>query len=447
MILARISHEIPPPLRTILESDVSMMEAPPMYSAALAYVRAGFPIVPCTEDTKEPHTAGTFRHGAWSATVEYERVRDHWYEFPYDNVGLAPNGTFILVDIDPRNGGSLERANAIGLPIDGYREQTVSGGWRIPLIVPPQTIATKSFEPAPGVELKAQGTYALAAHSRIGDRWYRPEPGRDVWQLGAIPENWGLLTQLANNLPTTSSTTIFSEDIVAAKQLLTRLRESTDFMKTVDMILNGGWEARYRSRSEADAALAFMASHFLRHCDRPREVLFAFMKRHSPKAESHRSPEHYLLITIDYALNERYCKDAENLTSLSLIIDRSRVYSERSTMPPPKPLNVYDPTLWDRRGKRSGLLRDILSFAGSPFPDVYTQSDGWRRLPVNHMQALHATSEEGVRRAQMDLVNAGLIDRAPKAKRHDGGPRMDARIRITLQGSEMLDAIRLKLGV
>ncbi len=92
-------------------------------------------------------------------------------------------------------------------------------------------------------------------------------------------------------------------------------------------------------------------------------------------------------------------------------------------------------------------MQDILAFAGSREPDDYTRPDGWRRLPVNHMWALHSTSEEGVRRAQVDLKNRALIERAPRPKRHDGGPRMDAIIRITQRGEGVLDSIRLEFNV
>lgn len=184
--------------------------------------------------------------------------------------------------------------------------------------------------------------------------------------------------------------------------------------------------------------------HCVRDNVRAPAILFVILNDYSTKAPSHCNPEAYIRSVIDSAMLGRHDKDVVHVDTLSHIITRSLAVaptdmSSRRT--------VFDPTLLIRRGKRGVLMRDILAFAGSPFPDVYTQRDGWRRLPVNHMQALHATSEEGVRRAQVDLVKAGLIHRAPKAKRHDGGPRMDARIKLTDAGREALDAIRLKLAV
>jgi hypothetical protein len=105
---------------------------------------------------------------------------------------------------------------------------------------------------------------------------------------------------------------------------------------------------------------------------------------------------------------------------------------------------VGDPKYWGARtrGKGPDLRRDILAFAGSPIPDAYTLPVGWRRLPVNRMSLFHDVSTESVRLAQKDLAKSGMIERDPKAKRHDGGPRMDARIRITPKGIEALDALR-----
>lgn len=409
-----------------------------MFTSALAYSRAGFPVVPVAENAKNPHHTGAFRNGGKSATLDYQRVQDHWYEHPDDNVGLGSNGTVVFADIDPRNGGSLEVAERLGVPVDGYREITAGGGWHLPLVMPAGIIATTSATIAPGVELKAAGLYVVSAHSRINGSWYRPEPRRDTWQFGRISDRWEFLERLTEPAIVTSSLTILQDDEDEAARILTCLLNSTDYAETVAMVLEGGWEDRYPTRSEADAALAYMASHFVREYERPREALYVLLRRHSLKAHSHANPDYYVLITIDHALHGRHSKDADHVYALGDIIQIALTAPPKKTAP-----TVYDPTLWVRRGKQTALMRDVLAFAGAPSMDGYAQANGWRRLPVNHMSALRGVSSECVRRAQIGLVDMGLIERAPRPKRHDGGPRMDARIRITDKGRDVLDAIRL----
>jgi hypothetical protein len=250
-IITRVPQKVPTKLREVLQQDPAAMEASPMFTAALAYARAGFPVVPCMEGARKPHTVGSFMHGANSATADYERVRDHWYEYPDDNVAIASEGSFVLIDIDPRNGGSLEVAERTGLPVDGYRERTVSDGWRIPLVMPPRMIALRSFEPVRGVEVKARGSYAVAPHSRIDGRWYRPELDRDVWQFGAISERWEYLNRLTESTRTTSTIAITADDQRDARELADEMRLSSDYGDGISALLDGDpdW-ARYFPTAE-----------------------------------------------------------------------------------------------------------------------------------------------------------------------------------------------------
>lgn len=91
------------------------------------------------------------------------------------------------------------------------------------------------------------------------------------------------------------------------------------------------------------------------------------------------------------------------------------------------------------------LNRTILEFVASSEPDRYSMDDRWRRLPVQIVADLFGVHRETIRLAQKAANNNGLIERAPQPKRHDGGPRMDAIIRITSDGCEMLEKIRAKI--
>lgn len=417
-------HEIPPSLRAVLQRDPMETEASPMFSAALGYVRAGFPVVPCTEDTKKPHVIGQFRHGARSATIDYETARDHWYAYPWDNVALAPEGTFVLLDIDPRNGGSLERAEGIGLPVDGYRERTVSGGYRIPLVMPAGIVAVRSAEPAPGVEVKAQGTCALAPHSRIDARWYHVEPGRDVWQFGAIPERWQHLDRLRTSTSAASALAVTAADRRDAAGILQRMRGSSKFGPGAVALLENhpDWPrhfptARDKSQSGRDFQLALAASHFVRDHERVAEVLFALLGNHSIKASTHANPEQYIESVVASALNVRHDRDRKRLSSLlgTLVPDLHA------------PPHVLDgtPALDGRQ-----LDTAILAFTASSEMDAYRRDDRWRRIPVQDIADLHGVDRRTVTRRLKALEDRGLIERQVVAHQHDGRPRRDSLVRL-----------------
>ena len=77
-----------------------------------------------------------FLHGVKSATSAPEQVRDAWLAEPGANVGLAPDGTWIMVDVDPRHRGTLDDVERLGLDVSGYRERSAGGGWHVPLVWP-----------------------------------------------------------------------------------------------------------------------------------------------------------------------------------------------------------------------------------------------------------------------------------------------------------------------
>ncbi len=190
--------------------------------------------------------------------------------------------------------------------------------------------ATKSFDPEPGIELKAQGNYALAPHSRIDHRWYRPEPGRNVWTFGAIPDRWMELERITTRTLPASSIEVLPEDRREATRVMDQLLRFSTYRETVELIVNGNWKQRYLTRSEADIALVHLATHFLRFHDRRREVLYALLECHSEKAASHSHPALYLRITVDKALTYRADTDQAHVDSLGAVIVRSLL-----AVPPP----------------------------------------------------------------------------------------------------------------
>jgi hypothetical protein len=102
--------------------------------AALAFVRAGIPILPCAKDGKRPLTGAGFLE----ASREVSQVRAWWARWPSANIGM-PTGSvsgFEVVDIDITGDASgfaaFDRATAAGL-LDGglARVRTPSAGMHV----------------------------------------------------------------------------------------------------------------------------------------------------------------------------------------------------------------------------------------------------------------------------------------------------------------------------
>ncbi len=178
-----------------------------MLSAALRYAAMGWPVLPlhwiengecscrrfgfcrpgigkhehCSNEACEvckpgKHPFGRFAPEAWKdATVDSEQIRSWWGHFRDLNIGISCD-RFIVVDIDPRNGGAEWMAEQVRLngrlPVTPTA-RTGSGGWHY-LFKPP------SFETlgrvGPGVDLKKRGGYIVAPPSRttLMYAWLRP---------------------------------------------------------------------------------------------------------------------------------------------------------------------------------------------------------------------------------------------------------------------------------
>ena len=281
--------------------------------SALAFVRSGFPVARLEVNGKSPRPSG----GWHRATKDYETVRDWWFDEPDANAGVAAEHDRIYVDVDERKNGSLERLESLGLPIDGFRYRT-PGGWRIPLPMPEGVSATRSAEIAAGIEIIGPGKGVVVPHSVVEGRWYQVEEGREIWKWAQVPDDWLFLSALVSNTPATSEGTILTtfEDDQMAREILGFLRKS-QYQKLVDDILAGDYVAAgYRSRSEADAALAFMATHHLRHEERVESVLFALLEQNSRKAKSHRNSKRYIETTVCKAIAYRERKEKDRLAIL-----------------------------------------------------------------------------------------------------------------------------------
>lgn len=78
-------------------------------TAAIEYARRGLQVFPLVPRTKRPACA----HGKDDATTDVEQVWRWWHGNPHANIGLRPPKDYIVVDVDPRAGGSLDHLGAV----------------------------------------------------------------------------------------------------------------------------------------------------------------------------------------------------------------------------------------------------------------------------------------------------------------------------------------------
>lgn len=263
--MGREGYIMPPLLRAALTNGHARDQWAG-FTAATALARSGFPVLPCQPGGKAPLVLGPFQHGARSATTDVEAVRDVWMEEPAANVAFAPWAEVIVLDIDPRSGGSLEAAEGLGLPVDGYRERSGGGGWHLPLLAPVGHPAIRSARVGPGLELKGPGSYVVSPASRLtGGGAYLPEPERDIWTWPRIPASCALLDRLTRRSTPAAYAigTISAAHRVEAAKVLHQLQRDR-FGAQVRAILAGKWAWRYPSASERDSGLLLMATWFTR---------------------------------------------------------------------------------------------------------------------------------------------------------------------------------------
>ncbi len=125
----------------------------------------------CSSVAKHPIT----RNGVKDATYDQVQIREWWRLYPDANVGIATGEGLLVIDIDPRHGGSLEALQAlVELPATAT-VQTGSGGLHLYFRYD-QKLALRNTagKLAPGIDTRAEGGYVVAAPSRHagGNRYY-----------------------------------------------------------------------------------------------------------------------------------------------------------------------------------------------------------------------------------------------------------------------------------
>lgn len=135
-----------------------------MLTPALELAAAGWAVHPCRwcgPNAKAP----LLRHGHLQASTDPAFIRECWTRWPYAMIGVAVPRQLLVLDLDPRNGGTLDALEAVTGPLpatltthSGRRD----GGMHLYYLRPVGKL-TAARLPA-GVDLKANG-YCIAPPS------------------------------------------------------------------------------------------------------------------------------------------------------------------------------------------------------------------------------------------------------------------------------------------
>lgn len=144
---------------------------------AVAYARAGLPVLPLHPRRKTPAS----RHGKDDATTDLACIRAWWAQRPDSNIGVRPPTGMVVVDVDPRNGGdqALDKLCAGRELPRTWTARTGSGGRHIWL----RHRGPLRGKLCAGVDLKSHSGYLVMPPS------VHPDGGAYAWEITA-PIAW-----------------------------------------------------------------------------------------------------------------------------------------------------------------------------------------------------------------------------------------------------------------
>jgi len=131
----------------------------PFLPIALAYAARGWRVHPLKPRDKTPISA----KGCTDATLDPDQIRKWWTQWPTANIGLATGYEFFAIDVDPRHGGG-EWLEANELPAT-HEAATGSGGKHLLYRMPSKPIHNSASLIAPGIDIRGNGGYIVAAPS------------------------------------------------------------------------------------------------------------------------------------------------------------------------------------------------------------------------------------------------------------------------------------------
>lgn len=159
----------------------------PMLAHALDYVARGVAVLPLVErprNGKAPYVRGGYK----AASIDVAQVRRWWGRYPGALIGIRPPVGVVVIDVDPRNGGTmtaLEHLNGAPLPPTAT-VRTGGGGWHLYYRCTPGSalrphLVTPQGQPVAGVDVITGARGYVVAPPSI-----HPVTGRAYeWESGA----------------------------------------------------------------------------------------------------------------------------------------------------------------------------------------------------------------------------------------------------------------------
>jgi hypothetical protein len=159
-----------------------------LLKAALSYAGRGWPVLPLKKGTKVP-LGRLVPNGYRDATTDLHTIIRWWTEEPDANVGICvgqASGLAVL-DVDPRNGGD-ESLFALQQVHGKFPEtvEAITGGGGCHIFFKHPGGQLKNRIIAPGLDLKVEGGYVVAAPSG------HPSGESYVWEVSSHPDDTAL---------------------------------------------------------------------------------------------------------------------------------------------------------------------------------------------------------------------------------------------------------------
>jgi hypothetical protein len=149
-----------------------------MLDWALRYIRLGWPVFPLRG--KKPRV----EHGLKEATLNEEKVRAWWGQWPDANIGVVTGLRFFAFDVDTKSGGE-DAFDALvrqfGPFPDTLQHITGTGGKHLLFRMPDFPVPCSVNKVAAGIDIRGVGGYIVVApsiHPETGHEFRRGDRDR-----------------------------------------------------------------------------------------------------------------------------------------------------------------------------------------------------------------------------------------------------------------------------